>query len=296
MPLYPPLRKFLELSSQFSFNDVNQMREVYKKLSLLVQKEEVGETRDIVIRGTEADIRARIYTPIVHREKYGILVYFHGGGFVFGDIETYDHLCRSITNSCECKVVSVDYRLAPEHKFPAAVIDATDSLGWVLENMDEGLGVAVAGDSAGGNLAAVVSHTFKSKLKYQVLIYPAVGFDQTSRSMTEFSEGYFLTSEMINWFGRLYLSKESDVFDPRFSPILFKDFKNLPPALIITAEYDPLRDQGEAYANKLAENGVETVSIRFNGMIHGFLTIPDIPHSKSAIRIIGSTLKDAFYR
>jgi len=305
MPLDPVFKNMIE---QFSKQkpDMNKIKpqEFRQMMNLLLSmspKEEVYKTEDIIIQGSEAKIPIRIYYP---KEKFlpGVLVYYHGGGWVVGNIDAYDPLCRAIANACECIVASVDYRLAPEYKFPAAVVDAFDSLKWISENIEKiggrkGL-VAVGGDSAGGNLAAVVSLLARDSnipLKYQVLIYPAVGIDATSHSMIEYRWGYFLEADIMNWFLWNYLNSEKDLLDPRFSPILADSLKGLPPALIITAEYDPLRDQGEAYASRLRDAGVPVVSVRFNGVIHGFVSFFGISEAgKVAISLIGSVLKNTF--
>ncbi|WP_338603304.1 alpha/beta hydrolase [Sulfolobus tengchongensis] len=302
MPLDPAIKKLLESGFVIPIGKapVEEVRRIFRQLASSAPKEEVGNVEDIKIPGSETSINARVYFPKI-KSPYGILVYFHGGGFVIGDVESYDPLCRAITNACNCVVVSVDYRLAPEHKFPSAVIDSFDATKWVYENADrfEGkMGVAIGGDSAGGNLTAVVALLSKGKLnlKYQILIYPAVGVDYVSRSMIEFSDGFFLTREHIEWFGSQYLRSPADLLDFRFSPIFSQDLSGLPPALIITAEYDPLRDQGEAYANKLLQAGVQVTSVRFNNVIHGFVSFfPLIQQGKSAIGLIGAVLKNAFY-
>ncbi|MEM3515994.1 MAG: alpha/beta hydrolase [Saccharolobus sp.] len=300
MPLDPRIKKLLESTLVLPIGKMplDEIRKAFRQLSSYSPKMEVGRIENIKIPGSENNIGARVYFP-KNKGPYGILVYFHGGGFVLGDVESYDPVCRAITNACNCVVVSVDYRLAPEHKFPAAVVDAFDATKWVYENADkfEGkMGVAVGGDSAGGNLAAVVAILSKGKLnlKYQILIYPAVGFDSVSKSMIEFSDGFFLTREHIEWFGSQYLNNPSEVLDIRFSPILAQDLTGLPPALIITAEYDPLRDQGEAYANKLLQAGVPVTSVRFNNVTHGFFSF-FIVQSMDAIGLVGQVLRRTFY-
>ncbi|QGA53633.1 alpha/beta hydrolase fold domain-containing protein [Sulfolobus sp. E5-1-F] len=302
MPLDSRIKKLLESGFIIPIGkaSVDEVRKIFRQLASAAPKVEVGKVEDIKIPGSETNINARVYFPKANG-PYGVLVYFHGGGFVIGDVESYDPLCRAITNACNCVVVSVDYRLAPEYKFPSAVIDAFDATNWVYNNLEKfngKMGVAVAGDSAGGNLAAVVALLSKGKinLKYQILIYPAVGFDNVSRSMIEYSDGFFLTREHIEWFGSQYLRSPADLLDFRFSPIIAQDLSGLPPALIITAEYDPLRDQGEAYGNKLLQAGVPVTSVRFNNVIHGFLSFfPLIEQGRDAIGLIGSILRRVFY-
>ncbi|WP_062094606.1 alpha/beta hydrolase [Sulfolobus acidocaldarius] len=302
MPLDPTIKKLLESGFVIPIGKVpvDEVRKVFRQISSAAPKMDVGNIEDIKIPGTETMIPARVYYPKT-KGPYGILVYLHGGGFVIGDIESYDPVCRAITNACNCVVASIDYRLAPENKFPSAVVDSVDATKWIYENAEslEGKqGVAVGGDSAGGNLSAVVSILTKGKinLKHQVLIYPATGADYTSRSMVEYYDGYFLTREQIEWFGSQYLRSYMDLLDIKFSPILNQDLTGLPPALIITAEYDPLRDQGEAYANKLLMAGIPVTSVRVNNVIHGFVSFfPLIPQGMDAIGLIGATLRRVFY-
>ncbi len=302
MPLDPRLKKLLDsgFSIPIGKAPIEEIRKVFRDLSSQAPRMEVGKIEDIKVPGSEATIPVRLYYP-KFSGPYGILVYFHGGGFVIGDIETYDPLCRALTNACNCIVASVDYRLAPEHKFPSAVVDSFDATKWIYENAEKfngKMGVAIGGDSAGGNLAAVVAILAKRNninLKYQILIYPAVSLDNVSRSLVEYSEGYFLTRDQIEWFGSQYLRSPADLLDFRFSPII-ADLAGLPPALIITAEYDPLRDQGEAYASKLLQSGVKVTSVRFNNVIHGFLSFFSIiDQGMDAIGLIGQTLRKAFY-
>nr|3AIN_A Chain A, 303aa long hypothetical esterase [Sulfurisphaera tokodaii]3AIN_B Chain B, 303aa long hypothetical esterase [Sulfurisphaera tokodaii]3AIN_C Chain C, 303aa long hypothetical esterase [Sulfurisphaera tokodaii]3AIN_D Chain D, 303aa long hypothetical esterase [Sulfurisphaera tokodaii] len=298
----PKIKKLLESTIQLPIGkaSVEEIRSLFKQFSSLTPREEVGKIEDITIPGSETNIKARVYYPKT-QGPYGVLVYYHGGGFVLGDIESYDPLCRAITNSCQCVTISVDYRLAPENKFPAAVVDSFDALKWVYNNSEKfngKYGIAVGGDSAGGNLAAVTAILSKKeniKLKYQVLIYPAVSFDLITKSLYDNGEGFFLTREHIDWFGQQYLRSFADLLDFRFSPIL-ADLNDLPPALIITAEHDPLRDQGEAYANKLLQSGVQVTSVGFNNVIHGFVSFfPFIEQGRDAIGLIGYVLRKVFY-
>jgi len=303
MPLDPRLKELINSGFYLPVGKVSveELRKIFRELSKGEKVIEVAKVEDIEIPGTQARIKARVYYPF-KKAPFGILIYYHGGGFVIGDIEAYDNVCRALTNASNCVVISIEYRLAPEHKFPAAIIDSFDALKWIYENRDKfkgDLGIAVAGDSAGGNIStvmAILARNNKIDLKQQILIYPTVGIDLTSRSMIEFSKGYFLEYEHILWFASQYFSKPEDVFDFRFSPILIQDFRNLAPALIITAEYDPLRDQGEAYASKLAEAGVQVTCVRFNGVTHGFMSFfYAFEQGRDAIGLIGSSLKRIFY-
>ena len=306
MPLDPMVRRILEELNkaipQITKIPLDEYRRLFRAFFANQPKRPVYKVFDITIPGTETRIPVRVYVPR-DGKGLGILVYMHGGGFVLGDVETYDPLCRELANACDCIVVSVDYRLSPENKFPAAVIDSFDATKWVLEHAGELSGdpekVAVGGDSAGGNLAAVVAIMARDQglrpgLKYQVLINPFLGVDLASYSIREYATGFFLERDAMEFFNKAYLSKPSDAFDWRYSPILRNDLENLPPALIITSEYDPLRDSAETYAVKLTESGVPAVVVRFNGVTHGFYGFP-IPHAKVAIGLVGSTLRQALY-
>ena len=206
------------------------------------------------------------------------LVYFHGGGWVIGDLDTHDVLCRQLTAEAGVMVISVDYRLAPEHKFPAAADDAWAATRWVVANaaqlgVDPGR-VAVGGDSAGGNLAAVVSLMARDAgapaIAYQVLLYPVTDIGTQTGSYRQFVDGYLLTRDGMLWFFDHYLASKDQAADWRASPLRASSFAGLPPALVVTAGFDPLRDEGEAYARALRDAGVSVDYICYGGMIHGF--------------------------
>ena len=215
----------------------------------------------------------------------GALLYFHGGGWVVGDIASHDVLCRSLANGAGCVVVSVDYRLAPEHKFPAAPEDSYAATKWVAENAAS-LGVdakriAVGGDSAGGNLAAAVAQMARDRggpqIKFQLLIYPATDWLHESPSHREFSEdGFILSRADMVWFYGHYMSSDSDRANPYFSPACAKSLAGLPAAYVMTCAVDPLRDEGEAYAEALRKAGVTVKSKRYAGVCHGFLMMPGV--------------------
>jgi acetyl esterase len=239
----------------------------------------VGEVRDLEVDGAEGRIAARHYAPAEAGGPHPLIVYYHGGGFVICDLETHDSLCRVLCRHAGAHVLSVDYRLAPEHPFPAAVDDCRAALGWAFEHAEE-LGadpgrIAVAGDSAGGNLATVVCHLARkgeSPMPHlQLLIYPVTDFAAARPSRDLFAEGFFLTQSEMDWFNDCYaVSCGADLSDPRLSPILVEDLSGLPPAYVITAGFDPLRDEGEEYAHKLRAAGNKVVLRRFPGLIHGF--------------------------
>jgi acetyl esterase len=245
------------------------------------QPAELGRVEDLSIPGPGGDIPIRIYA-IEHGGLRPALVYFHGGGFVFGNLDTHDTVCRAIAKESGAVVISVDYRLAPEHKFPAAVEDSYAATVWVSANAER-LGIdsrriAVGGDSAGGNLATVVAMRCRDAggpaLAAQVLLYPVTDSSSfETASHREFAEGYFLTSGAMAWFTGHYLASADQKRHPEVSPLLAPNVSGLPPALVITAEFDPLRDEGEAYAQRLQEAGVAVTVKRYPGMIHGFVSM-----------------------
>jgi acetyl esterase len=208
------------------------------------------------------------------------LVYFHGGGWVIGDLDSHDSVCRHLANAARCSVVSVDHRLAPEHKFPAAVEDCFAATSWVAAEaaalvVDRDR-IAVGGDSAGGNLAAVVSLLARDRgaprLRYQVLAYPAVEASMPHPSIARFAEGFLLTRATMQWFYDCYLRGAADVEDWRASPLRAADLRGVPPALVLTAGFDPLCDEGEAYARRLRDYGVAVNHRHYPDQIHGFLS------------------------
>jgi acetyl esterase len=261
----------------------------------------VRSTEDATIPGPAGDIPIRIYRPDVDG-PVPTMAFFHGGGFVIGDIETHDDQARLLCRDVGMVVVSVDYRLAPEHKFPAGFEDCLAATEWVGAHVDELGGdperIAVGGDSAGGNFAAAVALATRAtgpKLAAQFLIYPGVDFtsDADYPSRTQNAEGYFLTVEDMLWFDAQYLPEDADRSDPRASPIRAADLSGAPPAVIGTAEFDPLRDEGEEYAKALADAGVEVRLQRYDGMIHGFYGLG--VHSAgaaAAVADLNATLKD----
>lgn len=214
--------------------------------------EPVGKVEDRTIPGPECDIPVRVYYPKEPQTSFPALIYYHGGGWVVGDIETHDNICRALTNLANCVTISVGYRLAPEHKFPAAVYDCFTAVEYVFEHAEEfqvdPTRIAVGGDSAGGNLAAVISNLSRDKQKppicFQLLLYPATNiWGEPTPSMLENAEGYFLTKGTMEWFLTCYSNgEEEDKGNPLLAPIFYENFSGLPPALVITAEYDPLRD------------------------------------------------------
>lgn len=243
----------------------------------------VGRVIDRSIPGPAGDIPARLYRPTAGpAELLPVLVYFHGGGFVIGDLESHDGVCRWLCEKAGCLVVSVGYRLAPEHRFPAAVDDAYAATAWVAAEA-EALGgdrsrIAVGGDSAGGSLATVVCHLARDNggpaIGFQMLFYPVTDWTCSQPSHAVLAEGYRLTRRLIDWFAALYLPNPADRSDPRASPLFAADFAGLPAALITTAGFDPLCDEGVAYGQKLSAAGVAVEHVRYDGMLHGFMGYP----------------------
>ena len=249
--------------------------------------EKVHSTRDLSIPSQNGDIPARLYLPGTEQE-YPLLVYFHGGGWVIGDIETADNISRFYCRHLPCAVLSVEYRLAPEHPFPAAVEDAVSAVEWAAVHARELNGdparLLVSGDSAGGTLTAVVAqhslHKGTPKLAAQVLLYAATdGSSLDTPSYRLFGEKSLgLPTKDVEWFLDQYAPEAATRLDPRVSPLLANDLHNLPPALVVTAEFDVLRDEGEAYAQRMQTAGVPVQLIRCNGMTHGFLSTLGLIH------------------
>lgn len=247
--------------------------------------------------GPGGPIPLRLYTPRAPGPRPG-LIWFHGGGWVTGSLDSHDGLCRQLALDTGAVVVAVDYRLAPEHRFPAAVEDALAATRWVADRaarlgIDAGR-LAVGGDSAGGNLAAVVSAIARDggpPLCWQLLVYPITDCDLDTPSYRENAVGYLLTRAGMAWFWDHYLPDPASRAHPHASPLRAPDLSNLPPAYVITAEYDPLRDEGESYARRLRDAGVPTRLDRFEGMVHGFLRRTDrLDRSHEALRRIAEEM------
>jgi len=259
----------------------------------------VGAVADLEIEA-DAPLRARHYDPGERGGPHPLLVYFHGGGFLYGDLDTHDGVCRLLCRHAGAHVLAVDYRLAPEHPFPAAVQDARAALRWAHANAGplgaDPLRVGVAGDSAGGNLAAVVSQLAARDggpaPVLQLLIYPVTDFTRRRRSRELFGEGFLLTDAEMNWFEANYLGVNSaHAEDPRASPLLGQDLSGLAPALVATAAFDPLRDEGEEYAQALAAAGTPAMLRRFPGFIHAFVSAAGVSRTcrEAVIEIAGAT-------
>ena len=307
MSLDPQAQAFLDQVKAmglppFEEMTVEQAREAILGMRELAGPPEAIDTEDRTVPSPDGDIPARIYIP-AGDGPFPVLVYFHGGGWVIGSLETIDAPLRALANRAGCVVVSIDYRLAPDHKFPCAPEDSYAATRWVAEHAASFKGdpahLAVGGDSAGGNLAAVVALMARDRggppISYQLLIYPVTNHDYSTPSYQENAEGYLLTKNSMVWFWNHYLQSAEDGRNPYASPLQAKDLSGLPPALVITAEYDPLRDEGEAYANRLRQAGVATETKRHDGMIHGFFQMAGVmDQGKQAIEEAAQGLRAAF--
>src|SRR3954462_6993931 len=282
-----------------------EARELYLKGRVVTNPEppELQTVDPLAIPAPHGNIPARKYIPKVLRTDRGLapcLVFFHGGGWVIGDLDSHDVVCRKLADEAQLIVISVDYRLAPEHKFPAAVDDAKVATKWIADNAAS-LGVdrsrlTVGGDSAGGNLATVVAIAARDgkgpAIAGQVLIYPAVEFAMTHPSHREPDTSFLLTHSVIRWFSNHYLSSADDVADWRASPVRATTLAGLPPAYVLTAGGDPLRDEGEEYAQRLKDAGVPVTYRTFPGQFHGFFTMGKLlPQANIAAKQIGVWLK-----
>jgi acetyl esterase len=250
----------------------------------------VGRVRDLEVAGQ----RARHYAPPEDAGPRPLLVFWHGGGFVVGDLDTHDAPCRMLCRHAGVHVLSVEYRLAPEHAFPAYLDDAHAAYAWARAHGPE-LGtdgrVVVGGDSAGGNIAAVIAQETRDP-DAQLLIYPAVDASRRRRSYELFGEGFFLTDTLMAWYAGHFLGPGDDPADPRRSPLLAPDLSGLAPAIVVTAGFDPLRDEGEAYAAALAAAGVPVIARRFTGLFHTFINAVGIsPASRDAMAEVGGLLR-----
>jgi len=310
MKLDPQVRALLELAAQagnppFHTVTVAEARRVFRETCRTLQPPapEVASVAELSFPGPGGPVALRLYRPRgANDDRLPVVVFFHGGGFTIGDLDTHDVPCRTLANFARCAVLAVDYRLGPEHKFPAAFEDSVAAVRWTAAHAAElGLDaerIAVAGDSAGGNLAAAVSLALRGqspRIALQVLIYPGLDMHGSLPSHLEFACGYLLEREEILWFMGNYLRDPSDALDWRASPLLAKDHRRLPPACIITAGFDPLRDEGEAYAERLTAAGVAVTHECIEGMVHGFITMSGaLAAANHALYRVGQALRLAF--
>jgi acetyl esterase len=304
MPLNPKIEQVLDMIARMKRSPYHELspqaaRAAYEKSAPILEIPRAPmysvEDLEVPVRDGSA-IRARLYQPVEPQwaQPAPALVYYHGGGFTVGSVATHDALCRMFARDAQCAVLSVDYRLAPEHKFPTAVDDAFDALAWLHANAAlygiDATRVAVGGDSAGGTLAtvcAVLARDAGFTLALQLLIYPGATGHQQTASHTRLANGYLLSGETIQWFFSQYLRNSEDRADWRFAPLDgprgAPDFRGVAPAWIATAEYDPLSDEGAAYAEKLRAAANVVTHRRYEGMIHEFFKmggfVPDVAHA-----------------
>lgn len=308
MPLDPQVRKMLDDMKALGIKPNHQLTVQEARENMLARVSsyagepiEVATVEDRFIPGPGGELMIRLYRP----DRAGTLpalIYFHGGGWVIGSVETHDHVCRALANDAGCLVASVEYRRAPEHKFPAALEDAYAATEWLLANAGE-LGVdparvAIGGDSAGANLATAVCLKARDeggpRLAFQVLWYPVTDYNFDTPSYLENAEGLQLWRQDMIWFWNLYLPDPSAADNPLASVLRAPDLSGLPPALIITAEYDPLRDEGESYGARLRDAGVQVELLRYEGMIHGFISRAAIlDMGKHALALTSEALRKA---
>ncbi|NLD68278.1 MAG: alpha/beta hydrolase [Limnobacter sp.] len=286
--------------------DASEARHVYRERRTYSQPEPpaVAEVRELAADGPAGAIPLRLFRPQGPQAGHRLpaLVYYHGGGWTIGDLDTHDTLCRQLANASRCTVISVDYRMGPEHRFPAAVDDCVAATRWVHAHAGE-LGIdatrlAVGGDSAGGNLAAVVAiaarDTGDLPIAFQLLIYPATDMRRIAASHETNGKGYLLERTTIDWFHDHYIADPAQDLDWRASPLLREDLAGLPPALVLTAGYDPLRDEGLQYSARLADAGARVSHVCFERQIHGFITMGRvIDEANTAVSFCAAALQRA---
>jgi acetyl esterase len=285
--------------------DIEAERAAYLQTALELggALEEVGRVEDVVVpRDDGGRVRARAYWPRVPAEALGAIVWLHGGGWYVGDVETFDRVTRQLANAAGAVCLSVDYRLAPEHRFPAAVIDARAATAWLTAAGARELGtdperVIVGGDSAGGNLAAVVARHLRPSLRAQLLVYPALDAAMSSPSYREFRDGPFVSADDMAFCWRTYLGEHADPADPDASPLGAEDLRGLPPAYIAVAGHDPLRDDGLRYAEALGSAGVAVRLQRYDDMPHGFIRWTGVAdRARELIEALGGFAREAIAR
>ncbi len=310
MPIDPHAKRLLDMlaaagTPDFARLSPTAMRQSFCDLARMVDAadEPIGRVDNIVIPGPAGELFARVYTPIASTdEAMPALVYFHGGAWVFGELDTHEGTCRILADEAGCRVVSVEYRLAPEHRFPAAVEDAYAATRWVAEHVGvlaiDPARLGIAGDSAGATLVAAVCQLASKDgpdLALQVLLCPVMGADMDTDSRRTLAQGYFIDQAMMRWAFDLYRPLESEVQrDPRMFPLAAADFRGLPPAHVHTAEFDPLRDEGKLYADRLAAAGVPVQYTCHPGMVHHFYgMVRAVPKARTALQRVGAAVRAA---
>lgn len=309
MPLHPLFQTMLQTSQTAPpahTLPLDVIREAnLAMLPMLGEPEPVHNICDRVVPVQNGAINIRIYTPDGQGD-FPVLLTIHGGGWVAGSLAVFDHISRALANRIGCIVVSIEHRLAPENKFPIPLLDCFAAARWVAEHINEFGGdstrMAVLGESAGGNIAAALALLARDRggpgFVYQVLVNPALDYPEPgSESMNQFGKGYGLTQIDILWCLQQYMAGENDLHDPYFLPLRSSNLHELPPALILTAEYDPLRDDGQAYAERLQAAGVPATAICIEGVIHGFFLLTKlIEPANQALEIVAEGLRNAFWK
>lgn len=311
MPLDPQVQALLDAAKKAGIPEMWQLSveearaEYVRRTGRTKAQVDIYRNEDRSIAGPGGEIPLRIYTPrkLESGETLPVLMWYHGGGYVIGDLDTHDSVCRALANESDCIVVAVDYRLAPEHKFPAAVEDCEAALKWVAKNAAsinvDPKRIAVGGDSAGGNLSAVVSILARNagfpNICFQLLVYPVTAPEPETKSHYAFAEGYMLTRKTIAWFFQKYLRNSKDAFDFRYAPLEADDLSSLPPAHVIVAGYDPLRDEGITFAEALIHGGNRVRLSNYEGMIHGFYLMGGVlDQARRAVSESAAMLREAF--
>ncbi|MDY7081081.1 MAG: alpha/beta hydrolase [Halobacteria archaeon] len=305
--LNPNLEKILELMNSrgisLTADTIEESRQQMRAFTNLSagDPEPVDNVKDIGIPSLQGEIDARVYEADTSLSDVPLTVFFHGGAFISGSIDTHDNVCRMLANRTEGAVVSVDYRLAPEHPFPAGVRDAYNATQWVHDNADRfssnSQNLTVAGDSAGGTLSAVVSLMARDrglpKIAHQSLLYPATAHMEPMESRAE-NSGYFINADEMLWIVSHYLQDDIQARNPYAFPLQEDDLSDLPPAHVITAGYDPLRDEGKAYAEKMEEQGVDVTYENYESMMHGFVNMDGIlDEADEALTEVGKEIREA---
>ena len=311
MPVDPQIQQVIDALAASEFGPVHELtpaeaRAQYERMvkARAIEPSPVGAVEDRAIPGPAGNLPVRIYRPDARAGALPALVYYHGGGHVIGNLDTHDAVARNLCNGAGCVVVSVDYRLAPEHKFPAAAEDAYAAVRWCAAQgaeigIDPGR-IAVGGDSAGGNLAAVAALMARDAggpaIRLQVLVYPVTDYACDTESYRTYAQGYgMLEAQSMGWFRDHYLRGEADRLDWRAAPLRAGDLSGLPPALVLTAQCDVLHDEGEAYAHRLQAAGVDVEHRDCEGMIHGFFAMaPMIDGAVRAQALVCEAMKGAF--
>jgi len=308
MPLDPQVKQVMEQVAALGLPPADTLSPAEARANAKLRPRspgpEVAKVEDRSIPGPDGDVPVRIYTP-GGDGPFPILAWYHGGGWVVGDLDSADGTARNLCVGGQCVVVSVDYRLAPDTKFPGPAEDCWAATTWAVNNASSINGdparLAVGGDSAGGNLAAALSLMAADRggpaIALQLLVYPVTDVNFNTVSYGENAEGYALTKTGMQWYWEHYLSKDEDAANPYAAPLQAKSLAGQPPALVITAEYDPLRDEGEAYAKRLQEAGVETTYTLYDGVIHGFFGMGAVvDKGQQAVDQASAALRKAFSR